>query len=1100
MADTDTGIRDRVATLSADERERLHRKLFEERSAPADVVRPRRRDGTAPPLSFAQERLWFLERLAPGLSVYTIPTSMRVAFPLDGTVLQRALDEIARRHEVLRSTFDLRDAKPVQIIAPALQVPLAYGDLRTLPPLAALAEAQRIADAEARRPFDLARGPLFRAGVIQLGDVDFIVLLTLHHIVADGWSVDILFRELAVLYEAFASGHPSPLPELPIQYADYAVWQRERAAAGAFDADLAYWRERLRGAPPLSSPPADRPHPALQSFAGGSEIVATDRATTDALKSLAQRSGATLFMVLLAAFDVLLARSSGETDIVVGTPIANRTRAELEPLIGFFTNSLVLRTDVAGDPTFTELLARVRATTLDAYAHQDLSFERLVEELQPDRSLAHNPLFQTVFTLQNTPGAAAGSGDTGAAPSAAAPGSSSKFDFSLALADTPAGLRGAVEYATDLYDAATVARMVARWNELLAGIVRDPSARMSSLPLLPAAERALVASWTKPEHPFAARTLHALIEEQAARTPDAVAASFDGVELTYAELDARAERLARVLRANRVAPGTRVGICLERSLEFVVAILGVLKSGGAYVPLDPVYPADRLRFMADDAALSALVTHTRLRDALPPGPARVLCIDALPAIAAAHDPVQRATPDDIAYVIYTSGSTGTPKGVMISHRGVCSLVAAQRSIFAPGPGYRVLQFSPLSFDMSVYELTLALCNGGTLCLARREALMPGPNLAQLIEDERITYATLPPSALAALPHVEAPALTTIITGGEPCPLALLAAWATPRRRTFNGYGPTEVSVWSTVEECFADSTSLTLGRPIPNVHARVLDAALHEVPIGAPGELYLAGPALARGYLRRAGLTADRFVPSPFGAPGERMYRTGDVVRHLADGRIDFLGRGDEQVKLRGFRIELGEIEATLRRNAAVRDAAVAVRTREDGDRRLVAYVVPAGGVHPSAADLRAALVDALPEHMIPAAYVVLDALPLTPNGKVDRRALPEPVAQRDTAARDYVAPRTPLEVTLAGIWSEVLGLERVGADDDFFALGGHSLLATQVVSRVRDALGVELPLRRMFEDRTLERLAAADEFRAAPAAPPQRDAIPRARAAARLA
>jgi len=1019
------------------------------------------------PLSFAQERLWFIDRLEPGSAVYNMPVAWRLGGALDEAALERALGEVVRRHEALRTVFHEVDGSPVQVITPFEGFALPVEDLSHLSEANREAAARRRAGEEARRAFDLSTGPLFRAGLLRLGEEDHVLLLSMHHIVSDGWSMGVLYREFSALYGAYREGRESPLPELGVQYADYAVWQREQLEGEVLERQLSYWRERLAGAPELLELPTDHPRPLVQTFRGAAVPVDLSLELLERLQALGRSDGATLYMMLLGAFQVLLSKYSGSEDIVVGSPIAGRTRKEVEELIGFFVNTLVLRTDLSGDPTFREVLGRVREATLGAYEHQEVPFERLVAELQPERSLSHTPLFQAMLTLQSAEdGGGAPPGLSGMGAEIA----SAKFDLSLSLGATSRGLRGGLTYSTDLWEAATMQRLVGHFTRLVEQAAADPDVRLSQVALLNEAERRqVVEEWnrTGAEYP-AGSPIHRLFEEQAGRTPDATAVSSAGAALTYAALDHAANRLANHLRRRGVRPETRVGICLERGTELVVAILAVLKAGGAYVPLDPAYPAERLAFMLADSGAPLLLTRLPLPGGLPPHAAEVVCLDAERErieAESAQAPAAGVLPENLAYVIYTSGSTGTPKGVLVPHQGLANAARGYARELGVGPGDRVLQFASSSFDASVAEMVMALANGATLVLGTRETLAPGPDLLRLLHDEEVTVATLPPSALAVLPQAELPALRTLATAGEACPAELVERWA-PGRRFFNLYGPTEATIWSAAAACTPGGGRPPLGHPVANTRAYVLDARGAPVPVGVPGELYVGGVGVARGYAGRPELTAERFVPDPFGAAGGRLYRTGDRVRWRADGTLEFLGRVDAQVKVRGFRIEPGEIESALRRREGVADCVVVAREDVPGEKRLVAYVV--GEVE--AGVLREPLRRELPEHMVPSAFVVLEQLPLTPNGKLDRKALPAP--DFAPAERHYVAPRTPTEEVLAAIWAEVLGIERVGVQDDFFALGGHSLMAVRLLSRIHAVTGVRIPLHALFEGATIERLA----------------------------
>ncbi len=1055
--------------------------LLGERAGPereTERVRPRGTGGPVP-LSFAQQRLWFIDRMEPGSSAYNLPSALRLRGPLDAAVLRRTLAGVVRRHESLRTVFADAADGPVQVVLPFAGAALPAADLSALPGEARERELLRLAAEEARRPFDLARGPLLRSLLVRLGGEDHAVLFTMHHVVGDGWSNGVLVGEVSALYAALAGGLASPLPELPVQYPDYAVWQREWLSGERLEAQLGWWRERMEGAPPVLELPADRPRPAVPDPRGATLGFALPAELAAGLRELAVREGTTLFAVLLAGWQAVLARWSGQDDVVVGTPVAGRTRTELEGLIGFFVNTLVLRVDLGGDPSLRELVARVGEATLGAQAHQDLPFERLVEELSPERSLRHTPLFQVLFTLQNADEGELRLGAVEMEPLGPAE-AAAKFDLSLVLAERGGQVAGALQYRAGLWEEATVRRMADHFRAALGALAADPDRRLSAVELLGEDERRLlVEAWSRSgaEAAPAGRCVHELFAEQAERTPHAAALVAGGETMTYAELHRRAEALARRLAARGVGPDARVGIFVERGPEMVVGLLGVLMAGGAYVPLDPRYPAARLAYMLADAGVRLLLTQEPLRDRLPEFEGEVIVLDAEHPGAEDAGALSRSpSPDSLAYVIYTSGSTGLPKGTEVPHRAIPG--------FFRGADYArwdertvVLQHSSVSWDTLTLELWPALLTGGT-CV-----LYPGrtPEPAALGEQVRahgvntlwLTAAyfnLVVDTAPEALEGVE-----QLLVGGETvsAPHVRRALELYPGLRLVNGYGPSETTVFAACYPVPAgfQGSSLPIGRPVGDRRVYLLDRHFGPAPLGAAGELCIGGPGVARGYLGRPGLTAERFIPDPFaGEGGARLYRSGDRARWRADGRLEFMGRVDFQVKIRGFRVEPGEVEAVLASHPAVREAAVTVHERAPGDRRLAGYVTAAEGAPPTPAELRAWLGERMPEHMVPAAVAVLDALPLTPHGKLDRRALPAPDAADDGEA--YTAPRTPAEETLAGIWAEVLGAERVGVHADFFALGGHSLLATRVTSRIRESFGVELPVRALFEAPTVAALA----------------------------
>ena len=1043
------------------------------------TVRPAR-----PPLSFAQQRLWFLHELGSG-AAYNMPAALVIEGKLDVAALQQTLSEIVRRHESLRTTFAIHEGTPYQVIQPPSAFILPVIDLQRLASEPQNNEVKQRLAAESQQSFDLTQDLMVRGQLLQLAEERFVLLLTMHHIAADGWSIGVLVRELTALYAAFRQGQPSPLPPLAIQYADFAVWQRDYLQGDIQQRQLTYWRTQLADAPALLQLPTDRPRPAQQSFHGAGVVVEISADLTQKLRRLSQEQGTTLYMTLLTAFHILLARYTGQADVVVGSPIANRHHQELEPLIGFFVNTLALRCDLRDNPSFLALLAQVKTATQAAYDHQDLPFERLVEELAPDRNLAHNPLVQVAFALQNAPMDAL---TLSGVCVTLAPDESktTRLDLELHLWEVNETLSGTCVYATALFEQATIERMMGHFQTLLANIVANPHMPISDLPLLTATERhQLLVEWnnTATDYPKD-KTIHQLFEAQVARTPDAIALVMAGEEkqtLTYRDLNQRANQLAHYLQSLGVGPEVLVGICVERSLEMIVGLLAILKAGGAYVPLDPAYPQERLAFILQDAAMPVLLTQAHLQTKLPDTTAQAVCLDSewsQIARTSTAAPSQQTHADNLAYVIYTSGSTGHPKGVLVAHRGLCNLAQAQIRTFAVARGHRILQVASLNFDASISEIVMALGAGATLVIAPSEALLPGLSLTQTLQQQTITHVTLVPTALALLEPAALPQLQTLIVAGEALPATLAARWR-EGRRLFNAYGPTESTVCATIMSCAGWQTlaqSPPIGRPIDNLQVYLLDAHRQPVPIGVAGELHIAGVGLARGYLNRPDLTTEKFIANPFGTG--KLYKTGDLARWLADGNLEFLGRIDHQVKLRGFRIELGEIEAILNQHPAVQEAVVIACEDRPGDKRLVAYVVQSGneaGLQGEAvvpATLRCALQEQLPAYMIPSTFVVLEALPLTPNGKVDRKALPAPDSAALSAQIEFVPPNTPTEIVLAGIWSEVLGIQQVGIHDSFFERGGHSLLATQIVSRIRQATAVDLPLRQLFEIPTIAGLA----------------------------
>ena len=1051
--------------LSAKKRAILEALLRQQGIGEAKVERiPRRTESGPAPLSFAQQRIWFLDQLEPDSPLYNIHTGVELSGALNVSVLQRSITEILRRHEALRTTFAVIDDRPVQVINKSAVFKLPVHDLQELDESQRQLRVSAWAEESARQRFDLTTGPLLRADLLRFGEIEHVLLLTIHHIISDGWSVGVFVRELAALYEAYAAGRPSPLQELSIQYADFAGWQRSWLQGERLEEQLSYWRAQLADVPPLLELPTDRPRPPVQSYRGAHETLLLSESLSRSLKELSRREGATLFMTLLAAFATLLYRYSGQRDILVGTPIANRNRAETEGLIGFFVNTLIFRTRLSEQMTFRELLGQVRELALEAYAHQDLPFEKLVEELQPERSLSHAPVFQVMLDLQNAPMHDLELHGLRLTP---LPFDSlmAKFDLVMTVGETDGRLSGQLEYNTDLFDAATIERLGRHLERLLEAAVSKPDEQVSRLQLLSDDEQQqILFEWndTRVENE-PARCIHELFEQHAAAKPESVAVLLKDERLTYRELNERANRLAHHLRRLGTGPESLVGVCLERSTEAIVAILGILKAGGAYLPLDPFHPRERLSRMLTDAGAQIVITPEYLeRNA-----------DEI-ATQINADFKTTINGENLAYVIYTSGSTGTPKGVLVSHRNlVHSLLARFRYYQEPLDSFLLL--SPFAFDSSVAGLFWTLCQGGTLIIPEEDSHQDPAYLAELIAQRSVSHLLGLPALYELILRHGGPeqlsSLRTVIVAGESCPPELVKRHVEtlPHAVLFNEYGPTEATVWSSVHGCdwSTDQRSVSIGRPVANTQIYVLDSQLQPAPVGVTGEVYIGGDGVARGYLNHPGQTAARFVPHPFGAkPGARLYRTGDLARFLANGNIEYAGRNDFQVKIRGYRIELGEIEHALAQHPHVKDAVVLL------SKRLMAYVVLNEGKTATAKQLKEFLSERLPEYMLPSSFVVLDALPLTTTGKVDRNALPDQIGVE--TEETYLAPRTALEQVLAGIFSEVLSRERVGINDSFFDLGGHSLLATQVLSRVRDAFQLELPLRKLFKAPSVAGLAAS--------------------------
>lgn len=1022
------------------------------------------------PLSYAQRRLWFLAQMEGGSAAYHISYELRLQGALDRQALRDALDRIIARHEALRTTFPLIDGEPVQHIESMDEhrFPLAESDATTPDEIARLAKEEELAS------FDLERELPVRGRLLREADDLHTLLITMHHIVSDGWSMGVFAQELSALYNAYAKGQPDPLPVLAVQYADYAAWQEACISDRLLEAQATYWKTALAGAPELLSFPIDHPRPPEQSYAGRTMPFELDKALTESLRELSARHGTTMFMTLLAGWAILLSRFSGQDDVVVGTPTANRGRAETEGLIGFFVNTLALRLNLAGDPTVAQCLRWVKARTLEAQENQDLPFEQVVEQANPTRSLAYNPLFQVMFTWEKDGKEVLEFSGLRPAPRRHMDYLVSKFDLTLSIKESETGIVASLEYATSLFEPATMERVASCYRALLEGMAADDGSCVTRLPMLSGDAHALVVeTWNATDAPYPRdRCIHELFEEQARRVPAAAALEFGKASLSYAELNLAANKVAHRLRALGVKPDDRVAVCIERGFEMVVAVLGILKAGGAYVPIDPHYPQQRQRYIVEDSAPVMLLVKGACPDIA--GDVPVMDLDTVQECAATDLPIADVglSSTNLAYVIYTSGSTGNPKGVTVEHRNACHLAAAQISHFETGQGSRVLQFASFSFDACVFEMLLAFCSGATLVIPASDIPLTAESLIQTIHAAGVTHALLPPAVLAAMPAEEnLETLQLLVVGGDTLTEDVARRWAAGRRLV-NAYGPTEITVVASLYACPSDVIgSPPIGRPMLNTRIYILDAHQQPVPVGVAGELYIGGAGVARGYLNRAELTAERFVDDPFNSqPNARMYRTGDLGRWRQDGTIDFLGRNDFQVKIRGFRIELGEIEARLREYLHVSEAAVLAREDVPGDKRLVAYYV--GATELKADALRDHLSERLPGYMIPVAFIRMDALPLDPNGKLDRKALLAPEGN-DYASREYEAPQGKFETVIAGIWSELLKVERIGRHDGFFELGGHSLLTARLMSRLRDKLHVDVPISAIFARPTLAEFAA---------------------------
>ncbi|UCD34813.1 MAG: amino acid adenylation domain-containing protein [Nitrospiraceae bacterium] len=1036
------------------------------------------------PLSFAQERLWFLGQLDPHSAAYNIPLVLRLTGQLNVTAMEKGLGEILRRHEVLRTTFITENDQPSQRIGPAGAFLLWQVDLSEMPEEQREAEVLRLANEEATRPFDLEKGPLLKAALLRLSGQEHVLLLTVHHIVSDGWSTGIIYRELSALYEAFSQGMPSPLPELPIQYADFAIWQRQWLQGDILETQLAYWKKQLTGNLPILELPTDHVRPAVRTFRGDIHTLQFPQDLKGAIQKLSHEEGMTLFMVLLAAFQCLLHRYTGQDDIIVGTPIANRNHEKIERLTGCFVNTLVMRTTLSGDPSFRELLKQVRTVSLDAYAHQDLPFEKLVEELRPARDLSHTPLFQVMFALQNEPVPALRLTDLTLSPVEIGE-KRTKFDLEVSLWETEEGLSSALVYSTDLFDATTIERMACHYQRILSGVSGNPDLRISELPLTTETEQhQLLREFNNTTSDFPDdKCIHELFEEQAEKTPDATAVVFGDDHLTYRDLNRKADELAHYLRKQGVAAEVLVGICVERSLHMVIGALGILKAGGAYVPLDPSYPKERLAFMVKDTKAPLILTQKKLQGVLPKHAARVVLLDSEPEIIAEDDntaPAGNAHADNLAYVIYTSGSTGRPKGVCVPHRAINRLVMNTNYIKIESSD-RIAQASSFSFDAVTFELWGALLHGACLVGITRDVLLSAEAFSRHIKSSGISVLFLTTALFNQMAREVPTAFSSIrylLIGGEivdtDCVRTVVNT--APPQYLLHVYGPTENTTftsWYQVDNVPAHARTIPIGKPLSNTTIYLLDRSLQTVPVGVPGELYAGGDGLARGYLNRPELNAVKFIPDPFGTnPGARLYKTGDIARYRSDGNIEFLGRIDNQVKIRGFRIEPGEIEAALRRHPAVEETVVLVREDHPGNKRIVAYVVPHAESTVTMNELRGLLKMQLPDYMVPGVFVHIDALPLTVNGKIDRTALPKPEYIQPEKENLYVAPRNELEKALVKTWEKVLRIKPVGIADNFFELGGHSLLTVQMIAEIRKTTGKNVKVMDIFRFPTIRQLA----------------------------
>lgn len=1035
------------------------------------------------PTSFAQEGSWFFYQLEPNSPAYNMPGALRMKGSLDVAALERCLNEIVRRHEVLRTTFREIDGKPVQVVAPTNVLPLIKYDLRHLAPDEREHMTTRLATEEAQEPFDLDHGPVLRTKLLRTADNEHMFILTMHHIVSDQWSMDVFQKELATLYRAYSSGEPSPLPELPIQYADYAVWQREWLQGEVYEELLSYWRNQLHGDLPVLELPFDHPRPPIQTFWGTTQYFELPAYLLGDLEALARKEGCTLFMVLLTAVQTLLHRYTGQDDIITGSPSANRNSEEVLNLLGFFVNMLVLRTDFSGNPTFRELLGRVREVTLGAYNHSDLLFEKLVAELRPKRYGSHWPLFQMAFQLVEAP-APLKLPDIELTPMPVE-NDTSKFDLSMSMIREEKSLSGVLEYNTDLFEKSTIERFVAHLQTILEAIAADPDRRVSSLPLMRDRElNQLLYGWNETKRQYAyPECVHQIVERQVGMSPRNTAVIFENQQLDYHELNRRANQLAQTLKRQGVGPEVLVGVYMERSIEMVVSLLAILKAGGAYLPLDPAHPLERLGFILDDTGVSFLLGQQRLMSTLERYEGKAICVDAEWESIAGASELQLESeigPDNLMYVIYTSGSTGKPKGAMLTHRGVRNRLLWGTTDYRLGPEDVVLNKTALSFDVSVWEIFAPLMSGATLALAREGGQQDSSYLVELIRQQRITHVDFVPSMLQVFleeHEVElCKSLKRITAAGEALSAELVDKYyGVLSADLYNLYGPTETSLAVTYWSCQREDQSrvIPIGRPMANVEIYLLSKDLEPAPVGAIGELHIGGLAPGRGYFNRADQTAEKFIPDAFGPePGRRLYKTGDLARYLPNGVIEYIGRIDHQVKVRGFRIELGEIEAALLQHSDVEEAVVLAKEEQKGDARLVAYVVADPERQPTVSDLKQYLREKLPRYMEPGAILILERMPLTVNGKVDRAGLESLESRNGSRDSVYEAPRDDLEQALAVIWAEQLGIEQVGIHDNFFEIGGHSLLAIQLLSKIWKRMGENLPVQALFQAPTIAELA----------------------------
>ncbi|MGF1938041.1 MAG: non-ribosomal peptide synthetase [Nostoc sp. ChiQUE02] len=1048
----------------------------------ADTI-PKRQQFNNITLSFSQQRLWFIDQLYRGSSFYNIPIAFHIKGQLNITALQQSLNEILRRHEIWRTYFTVINGEPVQKISPRSSWDLPIINLEHLSGKNWEAEVKQLVAESATKPFNLAKELLVRANLLRLSEVEHILLVTMHHIITDGWSCGVFLRELSTLYAAFSTNQPSPLPELPIQYADFAIWQRDRIQGEFLATKLNYWRQQLSGELPVLQLPTDRPRPSVTTFAGAKQYFTFSTVLTNALKQLSQREDATLFMSLLAAFNILLYRYTDQKDIVIGSPIANRNRAELEGMLGLFVNTLVLRNNLSGNPTFCELLHQVREVTLNAYAHQDLPFEMLVEELQPERDLSRNPLYEVMFVLQNTPMSVqevsgltlrALDFDSG----------TSQLDIFLSMFESPEGLTGCLEYNTDIFDSTTITQFINNYQTLLQNIVANPEQRICQLPLLTASEQEqLLFKFNQTHADYQDTPLHQLFEQQVELTPDSLALISESEKVTYRQLNQKVNQLAHYLQKQGVTKETLVALCLERTVDMVVGILAILKAGGAYIPLDPSYPVERLNFMLSDSQASVLISHQEILEKLSLFSAKTVCLDIHKDQIAQESPenlINISKADNLAYIIYTSGSTGTPKGVLGTHRGTVNGLHWLWKTYPFTPGEVCCQKTAISFVDSVWEIFAPLLKGIPTLIISNATVLDPQLFIEALAHYKVTRIILVPSLLRLLldnySHLtnKLSQVKLWITSGEALSVKLAKNFRelVPFAKLINLYGSSEVSANATYYDTSLlsdQANSVPIGRPIDNTQVYVLNHDLQPIPIGVIGELYIGGDGLAKGYLHRLELSQERFIDNPF-VTQTKLYKTGDLVRYLNDSNIEYLGRHDEQVKIRGFRVELGEIATAITQHPDVQESVVIADNDTQQNQTLIAYVVT--DKHDIAAQISPYLQQKLPNYMLPSAFVVLDALPLTPNGKVDKRSLRTDEVIRTNTTKSFIAPRNFAELSLVKLWENLLNTNHIGVTDNFFDLGGHSFLAVRLMAQIQDKFGHNLTLSTLFENPTIEKLA----------------------------